>query len=361
MPLPPFLGGFQPALQNNSDSLLQLGAGLLGGRNQQEQLAGGIGGFAQSVGQTRQRNKTVAMLRAQGANDLADAIDSGALSGGDAYKLFYSQKLEAQKPKNNYLTVGKNLYDLDNKQWISPPAGMAGNDDNYFGTVVKGYDPQGNPVYLQPGKDGSVNQLKLPEGFKPENKFDKVDLGDSWMIRDNTNGSSQIMPKNLANAESQKEIGSANGKAVAAAPGDLQAAQNAIDMVESIRNDPNKGWGTGFTSIFNSIPGSSGKGFQKKVDQATSGAFLTAIQQMRGLGSLSNAEGGAATDAVNRMDTATREEDFNAALDDYEKIVRQGAARAQARIQQSGGQVQPPPGIQAPGATSSGVKWSIEP
>jgi hypothetical protein len=82
---------------------------------------------------------------------------------------------------------------------------------------------------------------------------------------------------------------------------------------------------------------------------------------MRGLGSLSNAEGGAATAAVTRMNTATSEEAFNAALDDYEKIIRQGMARAEARIQQSNGQVQTPPGMQAPGATSNGVKWSIEP
>jgi hypothetical protein len=44
------------------------------------------------------------------------------------------------------------------------------------------------------------------------------------------------------------------------------------------------------------------------------------------------------------MNTATSEEEFMRALDDYEKIIDQGIARAQAKIQQSGGQVQAPPG-----------------
>ncbi|QIG72936.1 putative injection protein [Rhizobium phage RHph_N3_2] len=355
---PWFAGNDTP--YNNSNTLLGVGLGLLSGKNAQEQVGNAASNFANERQMGRTYNKTLEFLK-QNNPDLAQAVENGALDPASAYKLYYQQKLEAQKPKNNYLTVGKNLYNLDNGQWISPPAGMGGNDDNYFGTVVKGYDAQGNPVYLQPGKDGSVNQLKLPEGFKPENKFDKVDLGDSWMIKDNTNGSSQIVPKNLANAESQKEIGTAQGKAIAAAPGDLQAGLNAKDLITQLRVDPNRERGTGWSSIGNIIPGTSGYDYQNKVDQAKSGAFLTAIQQMRGLGSLSNAEGGAATAAVTRMNTATSEEAFNAALDDYEKIIDQGIARAQAKIQQSGGQVQAPPGIRTPGATSSGVKWSIEP
>lgn len=98
---PTFGAQVMPALANNSDSLLQLGAGLLGGRNAQEQLSGGIGGFAQARQAQKQRNKTVELLR-QANPDLAAAVESGALSGGDAYKLYYQQKLQAQKPARNF-------------------------------------------------------------------------------------------------------------------------------------------------------------------------------------------------------------------------------------------------------------------
>ncbi|MGR9384917.1 hypothetical protein [Rhizobium leguminosarum] len=357
MALPPFTNGFRPFLQNNSDTLLAAGAGLLGGATAPQQVAG----LAQGVAGARQKNKTLEFLRQQNP-ELAAAVESGALSGGDAYKLFYQQKLEAQKPKNNYLTAGKNIYDLDTKQWISPPGGADGGEQEYGLNPQYGVDAQGNPVILQLSKGGTSHQTALPPGVSLSKEPIKLDAGTEWVILDPiTRQPVGRIPKNVAEAASQKEIGEAQGKAVAAAPGDLQAAQNALDMVESIRNDPNKGRGTGFSSVLNSIPGTGGYDFSNKVDQAKSGAFLTAIQQMRGLGSLSNAEGGAATAAVNRMNTATSEPEFNAALDDYEKIVRQGAARAQQRLQQGGGQVQAPPGIAPPGATSSGVKWSIEP
>lgn len=86
-------GGIMPFARKNSDTLLQLGAGLLGGQNTQEQLAGGLNGVIQG----RKQNRTIEFLRQQNP-ELAQAVESGALSGGDAYKLFYQQKLEAQKP-----------------------------------------------------------------------------------------------------------------------------------------------------------------------------------------------------------------------------------------------------------------------
>ena len=80
------------------------------------------------------------------------------------------------------------------------------------------------------------------------------------------------------------------------------------------------------------IPGSAGKSFDLKVEQAKAGAFMTAIQQLRGMGALSNAEGQTATAAVTRLNTADTEEGFLAALNDYERVIRSGMERAQGRI-----------------------------
>ena len=363
MALPPFMGGFQPFLSNNSDTLLAAGAGLLGGQTAQQQVAG----LAQGVSGQRQRNKTIEFLRQQNP-ELAAAVESGALSGGDAYKLFYAAKTKADRPLS-FQTLPDGTYgfaDPDTGTFkplgnAAKPAGAGGGE--YGLNVIYGTDPQtGETVLGQVGKDGSFHKVDTG-GFKPVGTTSNINLGTTYQTRDKAGNIIANTPIDIAGKQTQEAIGTAQGNAIAAAPGDLQAGANALDTVQSLRNDPNKGWGTGFSSIFNAIPGSPGKDFQKKVDQSTSGAFLTAIQQMRGLGSLSNAEGDTAKAAVARMDTATSEQEFNAALDDYEKIVRQGIARAQARIQQSGGQVQAPPGLQAPpvGATSSGVKWSIEP
>ncbi|NNH59446.1 hypothetical protein HLI01_22180 [Rhizobium laguerreae] len=352
MALPPFASGFQPFLRNNSDTLLAAGAGLLGGQTAPQQVAG----LAQGVAGARQKNKTLEFLRQQNP-DLAAAVESGALSGGDAYKLFYQQKLEAEKPKNNYLTVGKNIYDLDNKQWISPPAGVGGNDDNYFGTVIKGYDEQGNPIYLQPGKDGTPNQIKLPEGFKPENKFDKIDLGDSWMIKDNTNGSSQIVPKNIANENQQKAVGTAAGQAQAALPQVEGAADQLLSSIDSLATDPylpemvgpvSGKWLPNVTADANRV--------QSKMDQIGGQSFLQAFNMLKGSGQITEIEGQKATQAIARLNTAQSYQDYSAALNELKQI----AVTAKTRARQQAGQGGQSPAA-APGATSSGVTWSVEP
>jgi hypothetical protein len=165
-------------------------------------------------------------------------------------------------------------------------------------------------------------------------------VGDELVDRNSGAPVRNVAPQ-LAGAESAKAQGEMTGKQTASAPADIQAADNALDLVEKIRKHPGRATGTGASSIGNFVWGTSGYDFQNLVEQAKSGAFLTAIQQMRGLGSLSNAEGQTATQAVTRMNTATTEEGFLAAVDDYAKIVQQGRERAAKRL---------PGAIQAPTA-----------
>lgn len=195
-------------------------------------------------------------------------------------------------------------------------------------------NPDGTLGMVQLGKDGSTNVVKLPEGAALQKGVEKLDLGTSYQWYNTLSGApiGEPIPKDTqTEAENQARgtaIGGAQGAAQVAAPGDYQAGQNALDFLEGIRNDPAIDRGTGLSSAANAIPGSAGYDFAARVEQAKSGAFLTAIQQMRGMGSLSNAEGSAATAAVTRMNTALSKEAFLAALSDYEKIVRQGMAKA---------------------------------
>lgn len=340
-------------LSNNSGALLAASAGLLGGRTASEQAGLGIAGFGKVASENKQKNKTLEFLK-QMNPELAQAVEAGALSPLDAYKTH----VEAQKPKKpNLMGAGGSIYNADTGEWLTPPAG-AGNDAEYGLAPVWGKDAQGNTVLGQLSKDGTFQQTTLPDGFTPTPGISNTDLGTSVLTRNNRTGEVIAQtPKDLAGAEREKELGAAAGRNQAAAPGDLQAGINAKSLIRDLRTDPNRERGTGFSSLANSIPGTAGYDYENKVSQAKSGAFLTAIQQMRGLGALSNSEGSAATAAVNRMDTATSEEAFLAALDDYEKIIDQGIARAQSRL--GGAQPQAMPGNT--GQTKSGVSWSIEP
>lgn len=211
-------------------------------------------------------------------------------------------------------------------------APKADGGDEWGLTPVWGTNDKGETVLGQVSKSGKFKPLDTG-AFNPTPGISNSDLGTSVVTRNNRTG--QVIDtreKDLRGAEREKELGTTEGKNQAAAAGDVQAGLNAKALINDLRNDPNRERGTGWSSLGNRVPATAGYDYQNKVDQAKSGAFLTAIQQMRGLGALSNSEGQTATAAVTRMDTATSEEAFLSALADYEKIIDQGIARAQARI-----------------------------
>lgn len=339
---------------NNANTLMSVGLGLLSGKTANEQVGNAASNFANDRQMMRTANKTIELLKTQNP-ELAQAVESGVISPLDAYKAH----LESQKPKNNFTAVGKNLYNYETGEWVTPPAGIGGDDVEAGLNLVYGQDAEGNTVGFQPLKSGGLKKVDVPDGIKLTPGTSSVDLGTSIGIRDNKSGVIiRQVPKDIAGAAAQKELGEAQGKNAAAASGDLQAGQNAKSLIQELRNDPNRERGTGFSSLGNVIPGTAGYDYENKVSQAKSGAFLTAIQQMRGLGALSNAEGATATAAVTRMDTATSEKAFQDALNDYERIIDQGIARAQSRL--GGGQAQPTMQPQNGGQTKSGVSWSVE-
>jgi hypothetical protein len=127
-------------------------------------------------------------------------------------------------------------------------------------------------------------------------------------------------------------IGTTRGEAIAGAPQEVSQADTTLGYINELRTHPGLEVGTGGSSVGNIVIGTPGYDFQSRLNQLSAGGFLTAIDQLRGMGSLSNAEGQTATRAVGRMDSATSTPEFLAALDDYENMVKLGRERAAARI-----------------------------
>lgn len=204
--------------------------------------------------------------------------------------------------------------------------------ETFFGNPVAIQNPDGTIGYGQIGNKGTFRPIQLGEGqtFAPPTKT--INTGTEQIIVDQAGNVISRVPIDNRTPEKEKVLGRAEGEAQVAAPGDIQAGMTALDILDQIENHPGIEYGTGATSIANRIPGTSGYDFQNLVEQAKSGAFLTAIQQLRGLGSLSNAEGSTATAAVTRMDTATSKEAFLAALRDYRKVIQQGIDRARSKL-----------------------------
>lgn len=246
------------------------------------------------------------------------------------------QAYEQQQQANDPLRQAQIAQAQAQADKLRRDASNPNGDETFYGNTVPIQNPDGSISYGQMGNRGTFRPIQLPEGqtFAPPTRT--IDAGTETVVMDQAGNVISRVPKQNREAAAETAGGTVQGRTQAekqiSAPADFQSAQNAIDILDQIENHPARKAGTGGTSIFNAIPGTSGYDFQNLVNQAKSGAFLTAIESMKGLGALSNAEGGAATAAVTRMDTATTEEGFMSALSDYRKIVSQGMERARKNI-----------------------------
>lgn len=189
------------------------------------------------------------------------------------------------------------------------------------------YDMGGGKIgWGIPREDGSFTPVPAPEGSNFLSPYDKA---------------------------YQTKAGGNAAEQATAAPGDISAADTALDLLNQIEQDAYIDRGTGASGVMNVVPGTGGYDFEQLVNQAKSGAFLSAIQQLRGMGALSNAEGQTATAAVTRMNPRMSKEAFLKALQDYRAIVERGRMKASQLIQQA-----PMP---VPGAPAAGTgEYTIE-
>ncbi|MQX29006.1 hypothetical protein [Sinorhizobium meliloti] len=173
------MAGIMDLLRNNNGALLQTGLGLLSGQTGQQQTALGAQGLAGAL----QANKTVAFLEKQ-YPDLAEAVKAGNLSAGDAWKMAYQHKLEAQKPKSP-LEVNGRLVDPSTYQVLAdfsdPPKGPQPTDDMREYEYAKSQGFQGSFTDYQTSlrKAGATN---VNTGVQlPAEMGARIGLGDQFL------------------------------------------------------------------------------------------------------------------------------------------------------------------------------------
>jgi hypothetical protein len=107
------------------------------------------------------------------------------------------------------------------------------------------------------------------------------------------------------------------------------------NVVKQVRDDPALASVTG--SFQGRLPagiplltgGQAGANLVPKINQIKGGAFLQAIDALRGLGALSNVEGSTATAAIARLETIQDETEYRKALDELLGLINNGIERAQ--------------------------------
>lgn len=141
----------------------------------------------------------------------------------------------------------------------------------------------------------------------------------------------RVLEKNTDEAKYRETLAKGRAEAAGNLPTAEMASQRALDTIEAIRSHPGREWGLGASGILPGIPGTDQKAFVNLVDQAKGQAFLEAFNSLRGGGQITEAEGRKATDALARLDRAQRPEDFDAALKDYENVIKKGLDAARQR------------------------------
>jgi hypothetical protein len=158
----------------------------------------------------------------------------------------------------------------------------------------------------------------------------------------------------MALAKAEGEI----AKEVTTLSGAKTNAEAAIVVMDNLVKHPGfeAAVGSGFSKTLlrqdEAIRGSDRAGAEAMIAQLKGQAFLNAIQQLRGLGALSDAEGAKLQQAAARLDPNQKESDFKAALAEYRAIVQKGVDDAAAILAKKAGSA-PAAGSPAPAGSTA--------
>lgn len=313
----------QSALQQlfSPEVAMPMAAALLGGQGDAKNFGNALGAYGQAKAQTSAQNRTLDFFN-KNAPEYAQMVQAG-MPVEEAWKTYTQQKY-AQKSQGLINAGGGNLYDSVNGKWLSAPGGGAEGIAGLQPVWLQ--DEKGQPVLGQMTKDGKVIRSQIDNGLTPVGPYQKS------------------FETNRGGAE-----GKVVGDAAGALPGVTQMAAKINDEVEGLKNDsslPNVlgPWDSRTPAI---LPGTVRA--QSKIDAIKGGAFLQARQMLKGGGAITDYEGQKAEAAFARLNQAQSEEDFKAALDEFNLYVQQGLTKLQQQAGQhrmGGGypQQQPPPG-----------------
>jgi len=104
-----------------------------------------------------------------------------------------------------------------------------------------------------------------------------------------------------------------------------------IGLIDKAISHPGRMSGTGLSSLVPSRPGGPAYNFDIIMKQIKGKQFLTAFEQLKGAGQITEIEGQKATEAEARMDQAQGESEFLEALNEYKSVINALMERASKR------------------------------
>ncbi|MGB0854383.1 MAG: hypothetical protein ACPGSI_13905, partial [Pikeienuella sp.] len=157
------------------------------------------------------------------------------------------------------------------------------------------------------GGDGRFEIFMANNGNMPDPK--------SMMeIRDPTTG-------NIIFSERPADQGGQNDPLGVASP------ESMIYNIDAILNDPALDFSTGWLQFMQGVPGTDARRFGARTKQLDGKAFLRAFDMLKGGGHITEIEGRKATEAIGRLDSGQKAEDYRGALMELRAILSMGLDR----------------------------------
>lgn len=332
---------FKGFIKDNSDALVQLGAGLLSGRTASDQIGQGLTGFGNARKEAKAQNATLSWLQ-QNDPELGQLMASGAITPTDAFKMAYQKRLQSQKPKS---------YDFQ-----TLPNGDYGTFDSTTGELnIIGHAPKSGSAAFETVTPDTAANYGLPKGYYQRNS-----------------ASGEVKPLKVDDPNAPPSLTATDKKAIMEADDQVLTNQNAIDNLtaaEKISPDANSGYFAGArATLGNNLPDFLVPDSVSSPQSSQATSEYDNLVMNGALGQLRSIFGGNPTEGE-RAVLLDLQASSSKPPEVRRRILQRAKELAQIRLdfnrqrasELRGGTYYQPQGGSAAGKTSSGISFTVEP
>lgn len=219
------------------------------------------------------------------------------------------------------------------QEYESDPVGFVKNAEMLYA----GLDPEGSKIY-QSGKAKPAEPMTEYQSEMVRQKDAEIDIrreeNKLKVLQNRAKGAKDAvtLEKLQGEVEAQKQkIEQSKIEKQASASDAYQAGQDTIDLIDRIEEHPGfssyvgaKGVSSGFGLLDEPVSGTEAASVAGMIETLQSKNFMNSIQQMKGMGALSDAEGKKVASAIESLNPSMKEEDFKKSLKVIKDITKRG-------------------------------------
>lgn len=180
----------------------------------------------------------------------------------------------------------------------------------------------------KPSGTFKVGNVEIPYIIGEDGQTRLLTPGGSGSVGDLISHLQQLDAQGKKQEAAATAAGKAQGEAAAALPNTLAKADQAIALIDEIKQHPGKPYAVGIAGPLPGIPGTSQQDFITRIDQLKGQTFLEAYQTLKGGGQITEVEGKKAEAAIARLNRSQSPKEFDRALDDLREVIKSGRERA---------------------------------